>query len=63
MNEPVFATVSPESLSTRPPFSDLLPINRTMQDSIETSMKDNGYDVSKPVIVWMFENVVLPTLD
>jgi ParB-like chromosome segregation protein Spo0J len=51
--------VDPRELIVRPPFSDLMPIRRDIQERITMSMQERGFDPSKPINVWLQENVVV----
>ena len=53
------ATVHPNDLVVRAPFKDLFPIRPSVQESVETSMRRDGFDHSKPIVVWRSENVVV----
>ena len=45
-------SMDPKELNVSPPFSDLFPIRRDIQESITVSMRENGFDRSKPINVW-----------
>jgi ParB family chromosome partitioning protein len=54
-----YATVSPSDLVTRPPFSDLFSVRPKLQETIAQSMREKGFDPSKPINVWRQENTVV----
>lgn len=50
---------NPAELATRPPFSSVFSIDPAILASIEASMKEDGYDDSKPINVWREHNLVI----
>lgn len=44
--------MSPRELRVAPPFSDLFPIKQAQLDAITASMREGGYDLSRPINVW-----------
>jgi ParB family transcriptional regulator, chromosome partitioning protein len=51
--------VEPESLDVREPFSTLFPIKCSVQDAVDKSMRTQGYDASKPIVVWRQKNLIV----
>ncbi|WP_422932203.1 hypothetical protein [Singulisphaera sp. PoT] len=54
-----YALVDPKSLRVEPPFSTLFPITPAIKASIVGSMREHGYDPSKPVNVWKGHNLLI----
>jgi hypothetical protein len=54
-----YILVSPHELRTSPPFSELFPILPATRGAIERSIREKGFDASKPINVWRQENLVL----
>ena len=54
-----YAFVDPKSLRVEPPFSTLFPITPAIKASIVGSMREHGYDPSKPVNVWKGQNLLI----
>lgn len=54
-----YAMVPADELQTGEPFCSLFPIDRNVRASILKSMREAGYDQSKPINVWRQRNVVL----
>ena len=50
---------NPESLTTRPPFDKLFPIQQETLEAISQNMEVNGFDPVFPLVVWEEENVVV----
>jgi hypothetical protein len=51
--------VDPNDLPVRPPFSDLFPVRPTIREKVAMSMREDGYDASKPINVWRQEGIVV----
>jgi hypothetical protein len=52
--------VAPADLKARPPFSNLFGLaNRGLTEKIAHSMREGGFDPSKPVNVWRGKNLVI----
>lgn len=54
-----FERMHPAELITRPPFASLFPIRRELQARITQSMREKGFDESKPINVWRDEMIVV----
>jgi protein gp37 len=54
---------NPDQLRTRPPFSDLWPIDPRVQTAITEDMAYNGFDASKPIDVWREPDAVMTVID
>ena len=51
--------VAPDELRVREPFLDLFPVKPAMLATIAGFMREHGFDRSKPINVWLGENVVV----
>lgn len=55
----VIVHVSPRDLSVCPPFSTLFPIDKSKLDAITRSMREDGFDPSRPINVWRQGSIVV----
>ena len=46
-------------IKTASPFRDLFPIRKRVLDDIYWDMERNGYDRSKPIVIWKKHNIVV----
>lgn len=49
----------PSELMVEPPFSTLFPIKKPTLETIADSIRENGFDPSRPINVWKGRNVVV----
>ena len=55
----VIVQASPQDLSVCPPFSTLFPIDKRKLDAITQSMREDGFDPSRPINVWRQGSIVV----
>ena len=55
----VIVQASPHDLSVCPPFSTLFPIDKSKLKSITESMREDGFDPSRPINVWRQGSIVV----
>ena len=52
MSNNIFKEVPVSSLRTESPFKDILPFDERAVTAIADRMKESGYDVAFPIVVW-----------
>jgi len=48
-----------ESINTAAPFCELFPVTEALKAEIAEDMKKNGFDASKPLVIWQGKNLLI----
>lgn len=56
---PQLELVDPSTLKTSPPFSDLFPIKLSDRIAIRGSMREKGYWIGNPIVIWLERDLVV----
>jgi len=48
-----------ETINTAAPFCELFPVSETLKTEIAEDMKKNGFDASKPLVIWQGKNLLI----
>jgi len=48
-----------ENINTAAPFCELFPVSETLKTEIAEDMKKNGFDASKPLVIWQGKNLLI----
>jgi len=48
-----------ENINTAAPFCELFPVSETLKVEIAEDMKKNGFDASKPLVIWQGKNLLI----
>ena len=48
-----------ETINTAAPFCELFPVSEALKAEIAEDMKKNGFDASKPLVVWQGKNLLI----
>ncbi len=51
--------ISPEEIKTGKPFEDMFKINQEILKAVTDDMVDNGYDNTKPIIIWKEKDILI----
>ena len=48
-----------ENINTAAPFCELFPVSEALKTEIAEDMKKNGFDASKPIVIWQGKNLLI----